>query len=195
MIQQVDVAILVWIQEHLRTEFLTPFWKAVTFLGDSGWFWILLGILLLAAKKTRKTGVTVLLALGIGALITNVLLKNMVARIRPYEYTAAVIALLPPQSDFSFPSGHTCASFAAAFVCWKSLQLAAKQEKNRRKELCCRIGGWSAILLAVLIAGSRLYLGVHYPTDVLGGMLIGSGSGWLAFWIVRNKTKERVKKL
>lgn len=165
MLQQIDLSILFWIQENLRFDFLTPFWKAVTFLGNGGWFWIALGIGLLCFKKTRRTGFTVLLALVIGALITNVGLKNLVARTRPYDYTEAVRSLLPPQSDFSFPSGHTCASFAAAFVCLKLLP-----------------GFWGigAMLLAALIAFSRLYLGVHYPTDILGGLLIGLAAGWMA---------------
>lgn len=165
MIQQMDVAILLWMQEYLRADFLTPLWKAITFLGDKGWFWIALGIGLLLFKKTRKVGLTVLLALLIGALITNVTLKNLVARTRPYAYTEAIVSLLPPQSDFSFPSGHTCSSFAAAFVCLRMLP---------------SVGRKGAMVLAGLIAFSRMYLGVHYPTDIIGGMLAGLLSGWLA---------------
>ena len=173
-----DVSILLWIQENMRFDFLTPFWRAVTFLGNGGWFWIALGIGLLCFKRTRRTGFTVLAALVIGALITNVGLKNMVARIRPYDYTEAIHALLPPQSDFSFPSGHTCASFAAAFVCLKLLA-----------------GAWgkSAVVLAALIAFSRLYLGVHFPTDILGGLLIGLDSGWIACRIVPGICLKRKK--
>lgn len=172
MIQQMDVAVLLWIQENFRSDVFTPFWKAITFLGDKGWFWIALGIGLLMFQKTRKVGIAVLLALVIGALITNVTLKNLVARLRPYIYTDRIVSLLPPQSDFSFPSGHTCASFAAAWVCWRRLPGVFRQ---RGKNM-----GTMMIFLAILIAFSRVYLGVHYPTDIMGGMAVGIFAGWLA---------------
>lgn len=165
-----DVAILLWIQEFLRADFMTGFWKTVTFLGDNGWFWIVLGVALFAWKRTRPVGAAVLLSLAMGALVTNVFLKNAVARIRPYDYTEQIKALIPPQHDFSFPSGHTCASFAAAVVCLKMLP--------RKYGIC-------AVSLAVLIAFSRLYLGVHFFTDVLAGALIGAGAAWLACGIVK----------
>lgn len=174
IIQRMDVAILLWIQENLRAEIFTPFWKIVTALGNGGWFWIVLGLGFLCFKRTRKTGITLLIALVIGALITNVALKNLVARVRPYDYTEAIRSLLPPQSDFSFPSGHTCASFAAAFVCLKRLP---------------RAWGVAAMGLAGLIAFSRLYLGVHFPTDILGGLVIGLAAGWLACRLQRMKNR------
>ena len=71
IIQQMDVAILLWIQENLRSDIWTGFWKAVTHLGDTGWFWIVLGLVLFLFKKTRRTGIAVMIALMIGALITN----------------------------------------------------------------------------------------------------------------------------
>lgn len=177
MIQQMDVAISLWIQEFLRADFMTGFWKTVTFLGDGGWFWIVLGVFLLVWKRTRPVGAAVLLSLAVGALITNVFLKNAVARIRPYDYTAQIRALIPPQHDFSFPSGHTCASFAAAVVCLKMLP-----QKY----------GISAVILAGLIAFSRLYLGVHFFTDVLAGALIGTLSAWLACGLVKRCYKNKV---
>ena len=178
MLQQMDLSVLLWIQENLRVDFLTPFWKAVTFLGNGGWFWIALGIGLLCFKRTRGVGITLLAALVIGALVTNVALKNLVARTRPYDYSEGIKALLPPQSDFSFPSGHTCASFAAAYVCLKMLP-----------------GGWGigAMILAGLIAFSRLYLGVHFPTDILGGLLIGLAAGWLACRMMCYRNIKKVK--
>lgn len=178
MLQQMDLSVLLWIQENLRVDFLTPFWKAVTFLGNGGWFWIALGIGLLCFKRTRRVGITLLAALVIGALVTNVALKNLVARTRPYDYSEGIKALLPPQSDFSFPSGHTCASFAAAYVCLKMLP-----------------GDWGigAMILAGLIAFSRLYLGVHFPTDILGGLLIGLAAGWLACRMMCYRNIKKVK--
>lgn len=178
MLQQMDLSVLLWIQENLRMDFLTPFWKAVTFLGNGGWFWIVLGIGFLCFKRTRRVGITLLAALVIGALVTNVALKNLVARTRPYDYSEVIKALLPPQSDFSFPSGHTCASFAAAYVCLKMLP-----------------GGWGigTMILAGLIAFSRLYLGVHFPTDILGGLLIGLAAGWLACRMMCYRNIKKVK--
>ena len=172
MLQQIDLSILLWIQENLRVDFMNGFWKAVTFLGNGGWFWIMLGLLLLFWKKTRPVGGTILLALVIGALITNLGLKNLVARVRPYDFSDQVRLLVAPQLDYSFPSGHTCASFAAAVVCWKCLP---------------RRYGLFALVLAALIAFSRLYVGVHYPSDVIGGFLIGIFAGTAACRITGKK--------
>ena len=106
-----------------------------------------------------------LLALLIGALITNIICKPAFARIRPYEVMDGLVLFIGKQTDYSFPSGHACASFAAAFAGWKQLPR--------------RFGG-SMLVLAGLLAFSRLYVGVPYPSDVLGGILIGLFSGWLA---------------
>ncbi len=176
-IQQFDVEILLWIQENLRVDFLDGFWKGITFLGNSGWFWIALGIGLICFRRTRKAGITVLFALLIGFLITNVVLKNVVARIRPYDYTDAIQAIVPAEHDFSFPSGHTCASFAAALACYQTLP---------------KKWGVAALVLAGFIAVSRLYVGVHYPTDVLGGLFVGLFAGAAAFFLVK-KLQEKQK--
>ena len=104
-------------------------------------------------------------SLAVGALITNVFLKNAVARIRPYDLYPVIELLVEKQTDFSFPSGHTCASFAAALVYLRMFP--------ERK-------GWGFVILAVLIGFSRLYVGVHYPTDVLGGFFVGWLAGILA---------------
>lgn len=154
---QLDTGILLWIQEHMRVDFLTGFWKVVTFLGNAGWFWILLGVILVCIPKTRKVGIIALLSLAMGALITNVWLKEFVARPRPFDAVETIIPLIAAPKDFSFPSGHTCASFAVALVCYRMLP---------------RKYGAAVMVLAALVAFSRLYLGVHYPSDVLGGFLV-----------------------
>lgn len=156
-IQHIDTIILLFIQEHMRAEVMHGFWRAVTSLGNVGWFWIFTCLLLMVNKKTRRAGVTALCSIALGALITNVVLKNLVDRARPYEAVAAVIPLIPYPGDSSFPSGHTCASFAAALIYIRMLP---------------RKVGIATVVLAVLIAFSRLYLGVHYPSDVLSGFLI-----------------------
>ena len=176
-ITYIDYLILMFIQEHLRFNWLTEPTVFISHLGNSGLFWILLCLVLLAFKRTRKMGFCGLLALLIGALITNVALKNIIARIRPYEQFPDIILLLERQKDFSFPSGHTTSSFAAATA------LAA-----------ARARGWpAAMILAAVIAFSRLYLYVHYPTDVIAGALIGAFSGLAAYALVWNPRKKERK--
>ena len=161
-LQQIDMSILLWIQEHLRADALTPFWKVITFLGNGGWFWLVLAAGLLVYKKTRSTGIAALLSIAAGFLITNVLLKNIVARPRPFDAYTEIIPLITKPTDFSFPSGHTTASFAMVGVAL----------------LRCRLVTFMPILaLAMLIAFSRIYLRVHYLTDVIAGMILGLTCG------------------
>lgn len=175
---QLDSSILMWIQS-LRQAWMTPFWKAVTFLGNGGWFWIALALVLLCFCKTRKAAIAMLTAMVIGALITNVICKPAFARIRPYEVMEGLVLLVKRQIDYSFPSGHSCASFAAAIA---------------GRKLLPRRWGVGLMILAGLIAFSRLYVGVHYPSDVLGGIVIGIFSGWAACRILHvNPTDHPVE--
>ena len=167
-IQNIDAQILLFIQQYIRQDMMNWSWKGITFLGDGGWFWIVLGVVLLIPKKTRKSGFTALLALIIGSVITNLVLKTAVARIRPYDAVEGLVPLVKKLRDYSFPSGHTCASFSCAVVYYKMYP---------------DIKGKGAMVLAVLIALSRLYVGVHYPTDVLGGAIVGWLSAILALKI------------
>ena len=116
IIQQLDGNILLWIQNYIRKEFLNPMILFITSLGDAGWFWILLLIGMLLSVKYRKIGMTGLVALLIGFLITNLCLKNMVARIRPYEVIEGLELIGKRAHDFSFPSGHSTCSMAASVV-------------------------------------------------------------------------------
>ena len=177
---QFDGNILLFIQEYIRQDWMTPIWIAITSLADDGWFWIALSILLLIPKKTRKAGAAALLALLLNLFFTNIILKNMVARIRPYEVVAGLEILIDPLKSFSFPSGHTACSFAAAFAYFRCL----KQKK----------WGIAALVLAGLIGFSRLYVGVHYPTDVLGGAAVGMFAAWIASGIVGTVSKAFQKK-
>ena len=148
--------------QQLHTPVLDEIMKAVTFLGNHGWFWCSLAFLLLFVKKTRRTGVIMLLAMAMGSIAGLVVLKPLVGRLRPCW-------LIENPRDFSFPSGHTMASFAAALpLFWEG-----------RREKIPFIGP-AALVLAALIAFSRLYLFVHFPTDVLGGLALGAGSAWAA---------------
>lgn len=158
-ILQLDANILLWIQEHLRSDVLTPAVTFLTHLGNAGMIWIALTIVLLCFRRTRKAGILSACSMLVTFLIANVILKNAVARIRPYEVVAGLQLLIERQKDLSFPSGHSASSFAAAVTMF--LECPKKYSV------------W-ALILAGLIAASRLYVGVHYPTDVLAGILVGT---------------------
>ena len=165
----IELKILDWFQT-LHTPVLDKFMTSVTKLGNAGIFWIILTVLFLLIPKMRKTGVVMAAALIIDLLLCNVLLKNLVARTRPYDVNTVIQLLVAKLRDYSFPSGHTAASFASV----ASLYFAG--EKKLWKP---------ALVLACLIAVSRLYLYVHYPTDVLGGVVIGIIAGYLGYRLVK----------
>lgn len=166
---QFEVSILLWIQENLRGVF-DGFWVFITHLGDGGYLWILIGIALLFFKKTRPVGISVLLALLINLFITNIGLKNMIARPRPFNVNPELVTLIKHPSSFSFPSGHTSGSLTAAMVLYHLMP----------KKI-----GVPAVALATMIAFSRMYIGVHYPTDVLGGIAVAVVASTVAIVVVR----------
>lgn len=150
----------------MHTPFLDKIMVFITRLGDAGIIWIMLSIVLLLIPKTRKSGAVMVVALVVDVLLCNIVLKNLVARTRPYDVNTGVHLLVAKLHDYSFPSGHTAASFASV----TALYLAGEKKL------------WKfALVLACLIAISRLYLYVHYPTDVLGGILFGVISGYLGY--------------
>lgn len=162
-----ELKFLDWIQT-LHTPILDKFMMTVTKLGDAGVFWIMLTILFLLIPRMRKTGAVMAAALIVDALLCNAVFKNLFARTRPYDVNTTVQLLVKRLHDYSFPSGHTAASFAAV----TAMYLAGQKRL------------WKiTLILACLIAVSRLYLYVHYPTDVLGGMLLGILSGYLGYKI------------
>ena len=152
---------------------------AITKLGDAGIVWIILTVILLMIPKTRKSGVYMAVALIADLIICNVILKPIVARIRPYSINQTVQLLVTPLKDYSFPSGHTAASFASV----SALYFAG------RKRMAA-----GALIVSVLIAFSRMYLYVHYPTDVLGGLIIGLLCGWIADMIIQKVMEKRSRK-
>jgi undecaprenyl-diphosphatase len=168
MLPSLDGGILFWIQENLRNEFLTPLFRFITTSGNSGLIWIAVTCFLLAFKKTRKAGVMSAVALIFSLIFTNLLIKPLVARTRPYELMDRLVILIERPHDFSFPSGHTTAAFAAAWVMFRSLPKKV---------------GIPALVYAFLMAFSRLYFGVHYPTDVLGGIVLGVLYAVAAMWV------------
>mgnify|MGYP002673968821 FL=1 len=178
-----DLPILEWIQAHLQCGFLDKAMPIVTLFGDGGVFWILVAVTLLFFAKYRKTGFSMGMALVLGLLVCNIILKPQVARIRPYDFQLEhfqkeITLLISAQHDFSFPSGHTIASFEACTV----LMLHDKRM------------GIPATILAILIAFSRLYLYVHYPTDVLVSLVLGILFGLLGNLLVNLIYKKFVYK-
>ena len=168
-----DLPILDWIMANLWCPFLDAVMPVITVLGDAGIFWIALAAVFLLLPKHRKMGLSMGVALMMGLVICNMILKPVVGRIRPYDYQLeffqkTIPLLIERQHDFSFPSGHTIASFEAAvamLICNKKL-------------------GIPAMILAVLIAFSRMYLYVHYPTDVIASVILGTGLAFLAVFLV-----------
>ena len=161
--------VLLWIQEAVRQPWLNPAVEAYTRLGNAGLLWIVLSLAMLCMPKTRKAGALALLAMVLGLLCTNVVLKHLVGRTRPWIDVAGLIPLVNEPDPNSFPSGHTCAAFAAG-LSWA-------------RALPRRWMGAAAVLLAVCMGLSRLYVGVHYPTDVLAGAAVGSLCAWAAWKI------------
>lgn len=168
IITNTDISILLAIQEHIRIPWLTPIVVFITSLGNAGIFWVAVSFLLLIPKRTRRIGCISFLALFGSLLINNLLLKNLVERIRPYDACSTLIPLVAKPLDYSFPSGHTGSSFASAYVLFCHLPKKA---------------GILALILAACIGLSRLYVGVHYPSDVFVGMLTGIAAGCFAEWV------------
>lgn len=167
-IVSVDTAILDWIQTHLRCALLDFLMPVITHLGSGGILWIAIAAALLCFRRYRKNGCMLVLALLCCLLVGNLFLKPLVDRMRPYEINSLVELLIAKLSDASFPSGHTMSSFAAATV----LLYTDKRF------------GIPAAVLAALIGFSRLYLYVHYPSDVLAGLLLGVLLGILSVLLV-----------
>lgn len=170
-----DLGILDFIQAHLRSDAADSFFAFITGLGDHGIVWIVFAVVLLLIPKTRKLGWIVVLALLLEVVLTDCIIKPLVARPRPFTVQTDVSLLVSPPTSFSFPSGHTGSAFAVV-----SALLFAKNKL------------WiPTSVLATLIAFSRLYLYVHYPSDVLVGLAIGFLCGWIANRILTRHQNAR----
>ena len=155
--------------QTIRTPILDQLMCFITSLGSAGRVWILLAVILLIFPKLRKSGVIILAALVVDLILCNGILKNLVGRTRPFDVNTSVSILINKPRDFSFPSGHTAVSFAAVAALFFS------GEKKLWK---------ISLVAAVLIAFSRLYLYVHYPTDILGGIVVGILAGYIGYRVV-----------
>ena len=160
-----DLPILDWIQANMANPFLDFIMPWITLLGDAGIFWMICAAVLALTKKYRKVGFGMAIAMAMGLLVCNIILKPTVGRIRPYDFQESlgvtINLLIEKQHDFSFPSGQACTVMM----------------------LGSRKLGIPATLLAILIAFSRLYLYVHYPTDVIASVILGTLFGVIGYLV------------
>ena len=176
LINNLDIEILYFIRDNLTNPLMDKIMVFITNLGDKGFIWIMIGIILLAQKKYRKVGIILLSALLLNLILGEVIIKNIVQRPRAFNSYPNINIIINPPDSYSFPSGHTASSFTAAFVIGYYL-------RNWKYE---------AYALAVLIAFSRLYLFVHYPTDIIFGILLGTISALIT---IKFAEKYKVEKL
>lgn len=183
-LMNIDEDILLYIQENIRNATADTIMKAVTHLGDMGIFWIMIIFVLFLSKKYTKTAFIMALTLALGLLITNLILKNSVHRIRPFHAIEELFPLINKPEDWSFPSGHATSSIGCGIAMLRNLP---------------KKYGISGFTIGILIAVSRIYLGVHYTTDVVAGALIGTVSALSSEKIINKadrviKQKRKLKK-
>lgn len=169
-----DLDTVIWVHENLQSTLWNPFWIFITTIGNKGAIWLVIALALSLNPKTRAIGTTCLAALIFSGIIANLGLKNLIARERPFTYFDAALLIKEPH-DYSFPSGHTSASFAVAWVLYKD-----KFKINNFPVYMI------AMILAVLMGLSRLYLSVHFPSDILAGIGTGILSGYLGLQVNRH---------
>ena len=170
-----DAAVMAWIQENLHNAVTDTVLPLITHLGDAGLFWIASAVVLLFFKKTRKTGALALITMLLTYVTGELVLKNLIARPRPCHLFPEVPLLIPPPDSFSFPSGHSASSFTAAVM------LTLRHKK-----------AWPALILAALIAFSRVFLFVHFPTDIIAGAALGTAFAVLVNCVGGKLCKRKV---
>lgn len=168
-----ELGFLDFIRDNIACPFLDKVMPIITSLADAGIFWIVIAVVMLCFRKTRKMGLTVGIALIFGLAVGNGMLKPLIGRVRPYD-VKGIEPFIEKLHDGSFPSGHTLASFEAA---------GALMLRDKRF-------GIPALVLAIVIAFSRLYLYVHYPTDVIAGIVLGLLFAFLAYLVVNALYKK-----
>ncbi len=171
MLSNIDFAILNFIRENFTCVFLDFWMPKITLLGSGGIIWILFAVIMLCQKKYRRGGIVLLIGLAIGAVLGNLIIKPIVSRPRPYELNEAVKILIGPPHGSSFPSGHTIASSTAAYIITYFNKKA----------------GYIAVPIAILIIFSRMYLYVHFPSDIIGGLFVGLLTAYLTIKVFKRK--------
>ncbi len=175
-INDLDQSILFFIQTNLHFPILDKLMIFFTSAGDRGLIWISIAVILLINKKTRYFGVVTLVALIISTIMGEGILKHILRRQRPYFDFPSIYLLVDKSTTYSFPSGHTTSSFAAAYVLSKHLKKYS-------------LLFWT---LAIAIAFSRLYLFLHYPSDVIAGIVLGLICGKVSYYLGEHKIKNRL---
>lgn len=165
-----ELTLLGALNSALSCPFADAVFKFITFTGNAGIIWIICAVAMMFFKKSRKCGFALALALVLCLIINNLALKNIFARLRPFQVDTSISLVIPPPSEYSFPSGHSLSSFASACVIWYY---------NGKRF------GIPAAVWASLIGFSRLYFRVHFISDVVCGAVIGVGIGFLAVLILK----------
>ncbi len=194
---QFDGNLLIGIQHALNADWLTPVMKIITYFGEDGIFWILTCLVMILFKRTRRLGIICSVSLLFTFIVCNLGLKPLVDRTRPWVTFQLVNPMLPPPGDASFPSGHSANSMGPAwamFIATMPVKTAAGRSYNEVRCLGWKGDGISpqlmhrismiAVVLAVLIGISRLYLGMHYPTDVACGLLLGMIAATIVYKVI-----------
>lgn len=195
---------LLFLQEHMRSAWLDRVMNRITRLGDAGLLAICVCLVFLCIPALRWAGGLCTVSLLLNTLIVNIILKNLVGRVRPYIAIEGLVPIARLPSDASFPSGHTGACFAVAGVLlWlsfypmkargtdKNIQNPQKPQKPHTE--IPKAAGILAVVIASLIGFSRLYLGVHYPTDVFAGAAIGLCTSFLTVSLKKKQEQEPQK--
>ena len=164
-----EANLLIQINNFLSCDFLDGLFSFVSFLGNKGAIWIVTAVILSIIPKTRKCGFCMMISLVLCLIIGNGILKPLFARVRPYNHSDLIVLITKPLSDYSFPSGHTMASFASGFSVY------AFYKKS----------GIAALLFALVMGFSRIYLCMHYPSDVIGGIVFGLVFGFISYTITK----------
>lgn len=182
-----EAGFLLYIQEYFRSDLLNPVMKIITHTGDKGILFIALCLILLIIPKTRRIGFIAALSIAVESVLNNLLIKNIVARTRPYDMIEDLKPLIGRQSDYSFPSGHTGAAFAVAgaifviAILGMPVVVKAGEISREKTSLAYKLCATLFVIYAAVLAFSRMYVGVHYPTDVIGGLLLGIATSAIAY--------------
>lgn len=170
-ITNIDFSILYWIQDNLRNSFMDFVMPLFSNLQDGGLIWISIAVVMLFFKRTRYCGIAVLLAMGIDTLITEYGIKNIVCRVRPCNLVDDVNMLVEKPNSYSFPSNHSASAFAGAVAVMLTIKKKA----------------WTipAFVFSGIISFSRMYVFVHFPSDVFAGILLGSAVAVLVCFLMK----------